>query len=164
MANQARFLPLRAAYPLVKYINVISTLISNSWRVAKNHRLGVQLTMLCQCLNVTLPRPSQRNRCSIFHTHHRSLYTLEMNPSSNVIIHGGTFNSAQGDFHIHNRNSESGMHDFKSVQKSILIDDSMKDFTFWDKEFLLVRFMTRQNATLRQIVILIPARSFDGLF
>ena len=40
---------------------------------------------------------------------------------------GGTFNSAQGDIHAHNRNSESGMRNFMSV-KSILIDDPMKDF------------------------------------
>ena len=46
---------------------------------------------------------------------------------SNVIIHGGTFNSAQGDFHIIN-NDDSGMHDFMSVQKGILIDDPIKDF------------------------------------
>jgi hypothetical protein len=46
---------------------------------------------------------------------------------SNVVNQGSTFNSAQGD-QIHNRDSESGMHDFRSVQKSILIDDPMKDF------------------------------------
>jgi hypothetical protein len=48
---------------------------------------------------------------------------------SNVIINDGSFkfNSAQGDLHIHNRDSESGMH-FRSIQKSTLIDDPMKDF------------------------------------
>ena len=60
-----------------------------------------------------------------------SLY--QMAHSSNLII-GSTFNSAQGDFHIHNRDSESGMHDFRFVQKSMLIDDPMnlKDFISWD--------------------------------
>jgi hypothetical protein len=53
----------------------------------------------------------------------------EMANSSNVLIHGSIFNSAQGDFHIHNRDSESGMHDFRFIiQKSTLIDDPMKDF------------------------------------
>ena len=47
---------------------------------------------------------------------------------SNAIIQGGTFNSAQGGLHVDNRDSKSGMHDFRSVQKSILIDDPMKDF------------------------------------
>ena len=47
---------------------------------------------------------------------------------SNAIVNGGTFNSAHGDLVINNRDSESGMHDFRSVEKSILIDDSMKDF------------------------------------
>ena len=57
-------------------------------------------------------------------------YTLplvEMAHSSNVMIHGGTFISAQGDLHIHNSDSGSGMHNFGSVQKSILINDGMKD-------------------------------------
>ena len=50
--------------------------------------------------------------------------------SSNVIIHGSTFNSAQGDLHIHNGYSlaESGTHDFNSLEKSILIVDPIKDF------------------------------------
>ena len=47
--------------------------------------------------------------------------------SSNVIIRGGIFSSGQGDVHIHNRDSGSGMHNFKSVQKSIHINDAMKD-------------------------------------
>jgi hypothetical protein len=42
------------------------------------------------------------------------------------VIYGGTFNSAQGDFHINNK--DTGMHDFRSVQISILIDDPVKDF------------------------------------
>ena len=56
-----------------------------------------------------------------------TLPAVEMAHSSNVIIHGGTFNSAQGDLHINNK--DSGMQDFigLSVQKSILIDDPMKD-------------------------------------
>ena len=36
--------------------------------------------------------------------------------SSNVIVHGSTFNSVQGDFHIHNGDSESGVHDFRSEE------------------------------------------------
>ena len=57
-----------------------------------------------------------------------TLPVVEMAQSSNVIVNGGTFNSAQGDLHIHSRDSESGMHDFSSVHISILIDDPMKDF------------------------------------
>ena len=79
----------------------------------------------------------------------------------NVIIHGGTFVSAQGDVQINNK--ESGMHDFRSVQNDILIDDLMKGFISWDWEFLLERFMIRQNVPQRQIVILTPARPFDRL-
>ena len=48
--------------------------------------------------------------------------------TSNVYIDKGTFNSAQGDFHIHNGDTEFGMDDFKFIQKNILIDDPMKDF------------------------------------
>ena len=57
------------------------------------------------------------------------LSVVEMGHSSNLSIIGSTFNSAHdGDLHIHNK--ESGMHNFRSVQKSILIDDrdAMKDF------------------------------------
>ena len=43
--------------------------------------------------------------------------TLEM-AHSNVIIQGGVFSSGQGDVHIHNRDSESGMQKFRSVQKN----------------------------------------------
>ena len=52
--------------------------------------------------------------------------------SSNLII-GSTLNSVQGDFHIYNiifnMDLGSGKHDFRvrSVQKSILVDDPMKD-------------------------------------
>ena len=62
------------------------------------------------------------------------LPVVEMAHTSNVIIQGGTFNSAQGDFHINNKDSESGMHNFRSVQKSIsiLIDDTIKDFVTWN--------------------------------
>ena len=42
-----------------------------------------------------------------------STSSVEMAQFSNVVIHGGTFNSAQGDLHIHNK--DSGMHDFRSV-------------------------------------------------
>ena len=43
--------------------------------------------------------------------HVTALPVVEMAHSANLII-GSTFNSAQGDFHIHNRDSdtESGMH------------------------------------------------------
>jgi hypothetical protein len=50
---------------------------------------------------------------------------VEMAHSSNVFIHGSTINSAQGDIHINNK--DSGMYDFRFVQKRILIDDPMKD-------------------------------------
>ena len=60
--------------------------------------------------------------------HSNSEDTEEMAHSSNVMIHGSTFISAQGDLHIHNRDSESGKHSFMSVQKSILIDEWIKDF------------------------------------
>ena len=42
------------------------------------------------------------------HVKSKQEYTLpvDMAHSSNVIIHGGTFNSVQGDFHIYNKNSE----------------------------------------------------------
>ena len=61
-----------------------------------------------------------------------TLPVVEMAHSSNAIIHGGTFNSAQGDFHIHNRDSESGMHDFKLIQNNIFVNDRMKDFIIWN--------------------------------
>ena len=35
--------------------------------------------------------------------------------SSNVIVNG-TLNSVQGGYHIHNKDSESGMHDFRSEE------------------------------------------------
>ena len=65
-------------------------------------------------------------------THDFTCYTLPvvemaLSHSSNLFI-GSTINSAQGDFHIRNRDSKSGMHNFRSVQKSILIDDPMRDF------------------------------------
>ena len=63
---------------------------------------------------------------SIILTHHLTCYTPPVLEMANVIIHGATFNSAQGDVHINNR--DSGMYDFKLVQKNILIDDTMKDF------------------------------------
>ena len=66
-------------------------------------------------------------------TLHLTFYTflvlaMALSSNPNVFIHGSTFNSAQGDFHIHNGDSESGMHNFRSFQKSILIDDPIKDF------------------------------------
>ena len=48
-----------------------------------------------------------------------TLPMLEMAHSSNVLIHGSTINSAQGDLHIHNRDSESGMqHQVRSEEHS----------------------------------------------
>ena len=86
-----------------------------------------------RCLKLYLLK--KEDRCSIF-THHLTCYTLpaigmaHSSNSSNVMIHGSTFNSPQGDLHIHNRDSESGMHNFRSAQKSILIDVpvNFKDF------------------------------------
>ena len=46
--------------------------------------------------------------------------SVEMAHSSNLII-GSTFNSAQGDFHIHNRDSESGMHNFRFFPKRLTL-------------------------------------------
>ena len=66
-----------------------------------------------------------RNQRSISLTHHFTSFTittppvLEMAQSSNpsnVVVHGSTFNSVQGDFHVHNEDSESGMHDFRSEE------------------------------------------------
>ena len=56
-------------------------------------------------------------------THHLTITTrydspLEMahsSNSSNVIVHG-TLNSVRGDYHIHNKDSESGTHDFHSEE------------------------------------------------
>ena len=92
------------------------------------------------------------------------LPVTEIDHSPNVFIHGSTINSAQRDFHIHNKDSESGKHNFRSVRKSILIYHTMKDFVTWNEEFLLERFMIRPNATRHQSVTLIPARPFDRLF
>ena len=69
-----------------------------------------------------------RNRCSIFLTQHWQLTyyrspVLEMaySSNSNVFIQGGTFQSAQGDFHIYNRDSESGMHNFRLFRRASLL-------------------------------------------
>ena len=69
---------------------------------------------------------------SVFLTHHFTCYTLLLAKMahfqfSNVIIQGGTFSSMAAQAG-NNKDSESGMHDFKSVLKSSLIDDPMKDF------------------------------------
>ena len=63
---------------------------------------------------------------STFHLSHQPphyYYTLPLvlemthsSNSSNVIIHGGTFNSVQGDFHNHNVDSESGVHDYRTEE------------------------------------------------
>ena len=60
--------------------------------------------------------------------HGTSELAIEMAHFSNAIINGGTFNSVQGDLQIINVYSESGMYNFRSVQKSVLIDDPMKVF------------------------------------
>ena len=67
-----------------------------------------------------------RNQRSISLTHFTSFTittryhspVLEMAHSSNssYVINHGTLNSVQGDFHIHNKDSESGMHDFRSEE------------------------------------------------
>ena len=72
------------------------------------------------CIAVLSMREGQIN----FLTHHLNCYTLPVLEMANVIIHGGTFNSAQGDFHINNK--ESGMYNFNSVQKSLLIYDPIR--------------------------------------
>ena len=79
-----------------------------------------------------------------------------------VLQVGGTYYSSQGGIHINNK--DSGMHDLRSVQISFLIDGPMKDLISCVWELLLERFMTLPNATLRQIVTLVRARPFSGLF
>ena len=66
-----------------------------------------------------------RDRSSIFLTRliFYTITVVEMYPSSEFFIDGGTVSSAQGNFQIRIRDSESGTHDFRSVQNSILIDD-----------------------------------------
>ena len=59
-------------------------------------------------------------------THHLTITTRYHSPqemahssnSSNVFVHG-TLNSVQGDFHIHNNDSESGGHDFHLERASL---------------------------------------------
>ena len=92
--------------------------------------LNVRFSRFVQNLNIAL-----ENEESMFHlsTPNLTCYTLsavEMSHSSNAIIHGSTFNSAQDNIHVYK--TDSGMHDFSSVQKSTLIDDPMKDFIPWD--------------------------------
>ena len=65
---------------------------------------------------VFLPPPNM-SRLPLVETAHSS--------NTNVMFHGGTFNSVQGDFHFHHSDSESGMHNFRSVQKFILIAGQM---------------------------------------
>ena len=72
----------------------------------------------------------RRRSTGISLTYHLTFYhspVLEMALSSNVIINGSTINSVQGDFHIHNKDLESGMLNFKSIKKNLLIDNPMKD-------------------------------------
>ena len=76
---------------------------------------GAHHPLLKRCIAVNLLSPPH-----LLHFASTMVEKLEMAHSnlSNVIIHGGTFNSAQGNLHIHNRYSqaESGTHDFKSVE------------------------------------------------
>ena len=76
-----------------------------------------------------------------------------------MIINGGTFNSAKGDLHINDRDPESGMHDFRSVQKCILIDDQVKD------SILRVLFIRGYEVTLNFPASPVIARDhFHALF
>ena len=93
--------------------------------------------------------------CAAVHTLHsrwslglacHTLPVLEMAQFSNVFVHG-TINSAQGDLHINNRDSESGMAQYPIRPKEFDIDEQMlKDFIYWDWDLLLEQFMTLQNA------------------
>ena len=49
---------------------------------------------------------------------HLPVLLLEMAHSSNVIIHGSTFNSAQGDIHINK--TDSGMYDLSPFRRATL--------------------------------------------
>ena len=84
----------------------------------------VQIDVLCIALYLL---EESISGCSILLTHYLTCYTLPVLEMANVIIHGGTFNSAQGDFHINNL-KDSGMYNFRSVQRCILINNPMKDF------------------------------------
>ena len=47
------------------------------------------------------------------------LVEMDHSSTASIMFHGGIFNSAQGDFHIHNihnKDLESGMYNFRSVQ------------------------------------------------
>ena len=105
-------------------VELVWTRLGSRIRFVQNS--GIADNLLCIAVHIK----ETRNRCSIFLTHHLTRYTLhwQVLEMANVNIHGGTFNSlaVQGDFH--NNNKDSGMHDFRSVQESILIDDPMKDF------------------------------------
>ena len=86
------------------------------WSINNNYvkKLAVHIAVLIKEQNAS------RHRSSIFLTHHLTLYTLpvvDMAHFSNVIFNDGSFkfNSAQGDLHIHNRVTESGMHNLRSV-------------------------------------------------
>ena len=75
----------------------------------------------------TLVLLRRKDQFPIFLTPPYTLPLVQMAHSSNVIINGGIFSSGQGDVHIRNEVLEFGMHNFGSVQNSILIDDPMKD-------------------------------------
>ena len=103
----------------------------------------ISFLMLLQCyLKKNEKKGRNRNKIRIRFNRSNKLYLLKKEDrphllhvahssnSSNVMIHGSTSNSPQGDLHILNRDSESGMHNFRSTQKSILIDVpvNFKDF------------------------------------
>ena len=150
-----------------------AAILSQIWRSSLGSKLGyLNKSTKSLSTGIEQPQASRPQFASIcrqiigkdrYHLSYTVTTNIEMTHSSNVMIHGGTFISAQGDLHIHNGNLESGMHTFTFIQKSILIDD-VKDFISFDKEFLLEQFMTRPNATHRQIVTLIPARPFERSF
>ena len=63
-----------------------------------------------------------RNRLSISLSpttstgYHSPVLDMAHSSNSQNVINHGTLNSVQGDFHIHNEDSESGVHDFHSEE------------------------------------------------
>jgi hypothetical protein len=128
------------------------------------NRIRIRFVVNCQKMKNAVQRAvliRQRGNPLTDHPTPYTLLVVEMAHSSYLII-GGTIYSAQSGIHINNK--DSGMQDFMSVQKSILIDDPMKDFKPLNLVFLMERFMTRPNAIRGQSVTLIPARPFDRIF
>ena len=117
------------------------TLQYRTQEIEKNHvQVYSEFGYCCACLYLWT-----RNRSSIFLTHCRDqLVEMVHGHSSNVIIQGSTFNSAQGDIHINQ--TDSGMHDFRSVQKSILIDDPIN----WRTSYPETRSFSWSDSWLRR--------------